>query len=72
MPSYRGLTCNLQMKKNYHSDRNLDEQNIEPVPAIHSLADFENNIVTTSIAVKPGWFDVVLEVDEFISEYLVV
>jgi len=29
-------------------------------------------MVTTCVAVKPGWFDIVLEVNEFISEYLVV
>jgi hypothetical protein len=71
MPSYRGLICNLQMK-NCLSEFNLDEQKIALVPAIHTLTDIEIDTVTTSVAVKPGWFDIVLEVNEFISEYLVV
>ncbi len=73
MPSHRGLTCNLQRKKNRHSDsNNSSEQNVKLVPAIHTFTDDENNMVATCVAVKPGWFDIVLEVNEFISEYLVV
>ena len=72
MPSHRGLTCNLQIKNNCHSDHDLNDQNIELVPAIHTLTDAKTNMVTTCVAVKPGWFDIVLEVNEFISEYLVV
>jgi hypothetical protein len=72
MPSHRGLTCNLQMKNGCDSDYCLDKHSIEPVPTVHILTDFEDNSVTTSVAVKPGWFNIVLEVNEFISEYLVV
>ena len=72
MPSNRGLSCNLQIKKNRHSDSDLNDQDIKPVPAIHTVTDVKNNTVTTFMAVEPGWFDIVLEVNEFLSEYLVV
>jgi len=71
MPSHRGLTCNLQIKR-YLSDGNSNDEIIEFVPAIHTLTDVESNTITTCVAVKPGWFDIVLEVNEFISEYLVM
>lgn len=74
MPSFRGLSCFIRTEKAHHqqSKKGNEQRETEVVPEVYSWAQAQNNAITSVIAPQPSWFEICLEVLEYISEHLVV
>lgn len=74
MPSLLGLRCDIYTDAQYHVQAKKEEDIRETaqVPELDRIPKLSRSTVTSVIAPKPYWFEIHLEVLQYLSEYLAV
>jgi hypothetical protein len=74
MVSFKGLKWFIRTEREHHlrSKDDHEHRETEEVPEVYSSPDIQSNTITSVITPNPSWFEICLEVLEYISEYLVV